>query len=146
MTADTELYERDFIEWAHHNARLLRSGCLEKADIDHIAEEIEDLGKSQHRALESRLEALIEHLLKWKFQPERRSRSWRNTIREQRAQIARLLGKMPSLGPQLPANLEEIYELAVAVALLDTRLPETAFPPSSPFSLDQILDQDFFPE
>jgi hypothetical protein len=146
MTADTELYDRDFIEWAHYNAALLRSGCLEKADIDHIAEEIEDLGRSRHRALESRLEALIEHLLKWKFQPERRSRSWRNTIREQRAQIAKLLRKMPSLGPQLPANLGEIYELAVAVALLDTRLPETAFPASSPFSLDQILDQSFLPE
>jgi hypothetical protein len=146
MTADTDLYERDFIEWVHHNAALLRSGCLEQADIDHIAEEIEDLGKSQHRALESRLEALIEHLLKWKFQPERRSRSWRNTIREQRDQIARLLGKMPSLGPQLPANLGEIYELAVAVALLDTRLPETIFPTACPFSLDQILDSSFLPE
>jgi hypothetical protein len=146
MTADAELYERDFIKWVHHNSGLLRSGCLEKADIDHIAEEIEDLGKSQRRALESRLEALIEHLLKWKFQPERRSRSWRNTIREQRVQIAKLLRKMPSLEPQLPANLGEIYELAVAVALLDTRLPETAFPASSPFSLDQILDQGFFPE
>jgi hypothetical protein len=146
MTADTELYERDFIEWVHHNAGLLRSGCLEKADIDHIAEEIEDLGKSQHRALESRLEALIEHLLKWKIQPERRSRSWHNTIREQRAQIARPLRKMPSLGPQLPENLGEIYEGAVAGALLDTRLPETAFRASSPFSLDQILDPSFYPE
>jgi hypothetical protein len=146
MTPDSELYERDFIKWVHHNAGLLRSGCLEKADIDHIAEEIEDLGKSQHRALESHLEVLIEHLLKWKIQPERRSRSWRNTIREQRAKIARLLRKMPSLMPQLPANLGEIYEQAVLGALLDTRLPETAFPASSPFSLDQILDPSFFPE
>lgn len=146
MTADTELYERDFINWVHHNSGLLRSGCLEKADIDDIAEEIEDLGRSQHRALESHLEILIEHLLKWKIQPERRSRSWRNTIRGQRAQIARVLGKMPSLAPQLRPNLGEIYDRSVLGALLDTRLPEKAFPPSSPFSLDQILDQNFFPE
>src|SRR5712692_8509170 len=91
------LYEEDFVVWSMHNAELLRAGRLQEADIEHIAEELEDMGKSQRRALESRLTVLLLHLLKWQFQPERRSSSWRATIVAQRIAIIKILREAPSL-------------------------------------------------
>jgi hypothetical protein len=76
-----DLYEQDFFEWTVQNAQLLRAGRLEEADLEHIAEEIEDMGRSERRELESRLSVLLSHLLKWRFQPSRRGRSWQATIR-----------------------------------------------------------------
>ncbi len=145
MTA-TELYDRDFYEWTRCNAALLRAGRLQDADIGHIAEEIEDMGKSERRGLESHLEALLVHLLKWRFQPDRRSRSWTATIRAQRLRIAKLLREMPSLR-RLPAeNLNDAYEQAVLDAIGETDLREEDFPASCPFGIDEILDPAFFPE
>ena len=92
-----ELYERDFFEWAILNAELLRTGHLDEADLEHIAEEIEDMGISQKKELYSRLRVLVMHLLKWKFQPEGRAESsWRSTIRTQRAEIEALFSFAPS--------------------------------------------------
>lgn len=76
MTA-VPLYDRDFFKWTRCNAALLRAGRFDQADIEHIAEEIEDMGKSERRGLESRLEVLLPHLLKWQVQPNQRSASWR---------------------------------------------------------------------
>ena len=90
-----DLYDRDFFEWTQCNAALLRAGQLDQADIEHIAEEIEDMGKSQRRALESRLEVLLAHLLKWRFQPDYRGPSWEATIELQRHKLAKLLKEMP---------------------------------------------------
>jgi hypothetical protein len=89
-TADG-LYDRDIIAWANEQARLLRAGHLDRIDIEHIAEEIEDVGKSEQRELASRMAVLLAHLLKWQFQPQRRGRSWQRTIRDQRNGIARRL-------------------------------------------------------
>lgn len=145
MTA-TDLYDQDFFEWTQRNAALLRVGRLEEADLGHIAEEIEDMGKSQERELESRLEVLLHHLLKWKLQSDRRSRSWRLTANEQRREIEKLLRKMPSLMATLPATLPEAYAYAVRSAAEETEMPQSCFPESCPFALDQILDEEFFPE
>ena len=141
-----DLYEGDFFHWAAVNADLLRAGRFTEADIDHIAEEIEDMGKSQRRALESRLEILLAHLLKWQFQPDGRSSSWRATIRLQRSKINKLLREMPTLRGVALNELEEAYENSVILAASETELPEAGFPPACPFSLEQILDPEFFPE
>lgn len=141
-----ELYDRDFFEWTQCNAALLRAGRFEQADVEHLAEEIEDMGKSQRRELENRLERLLQHLLKWRLQPEARSQSWRSTIKVQRREIGKLLAEMPSLRPVLAAGLGDAYEGGVARASAETGLPESAFPASCPFDLDQIFDQGFFPE
>jgi hypothetical protein len=141
-----QLYDRDFFEWTQCNAALLRAGHLEQADIEHIAEEIEDLGKSQRRELENRVEILLMHLLKWQVQPEGRGASWASTLKVQRREIAKLLEEMPSLKPWLAANLDDAYEGGVARASGETRRPEADFPASSPFTLDQVLDLHFFPE
>ena len=82
-----ELYDRDFAEWAVRNAELLRSGRSAEADLDHIAEEIEDMAKRERRAMQSRLTRLIQRLLKWQVQPMKRRASWQSTIAEQRFRI-----------------------------------------------------------
>ena len=113
----TDLYNRDFLEWTVRNASLLRAGRFAEADIEHIAEEIEDMGKSQRRALGSRLEVLLAHLLKWRYQPGGRGSSWESTIRIQRAKIAKLLREMPSLHSALADELTDAYQTAVLAAV-----------------------------
>lgn len=93
----SELYEKDVYAWALKNAELLRQRRFDEIDIDHIAEEIESVGKSERQALESHLIVLLSHLSKWQYQPERRGRSWELTIREQRLRVERVFGKNPGL-------------------------------------------------
>ena len=141
-----DLYDRDFLEWTVRNAELLRAGRFQEADIEHIAEEIEDMGKSQRRALESRLEVLLAHLLKWQFQPEGRGSSWRATILLQRAKISKLLREMPSLRATVSDELPDAYKNAILAAVGETNLPDETFPATCPFSAEQILADGFFPE
>ena len=141
-----DLYERDFFQWTALNADLLRAGRFTEADIYHIAEEIEDMGKSQRGALESRLEILLSHLLKWQFQPARRSSSWRATIRLQRSKINKPLREMLSLRAVVPQEIPEAYENAVILAASEIGLAESGFPGTCPYSQEQMLDPDFFPE
>jgi hypothetical protein len=141
----TDLYEKDFYEWTVRNAELLRSGRASEADLAHIAEEIEDMGKRERRELLQRLTIVIAHLLKWKVQPERRSRSWELTIRVQRKDLMKLVAENPSLQPFLKESMPEAYEYAMVEAMAETGRPESDFPSSCPFTLDVILDPDFLP-
>jgi len=140
------LYDQDFFEWTRCNAALLRAGRFDQADVEHIAEEIKDMGKSEGLELESRVSVLLMHLLKWQIQRDRRGRSWRATIDVQRIRLRRLLRKMPSLKRYLVEGLSETYELAVKSAIAETDLPDEAFAADCPFTIDQILDENFFPE
>jgi hypothetical protein len=142
----SQLYERDFFEWTQCNAALLRNGQFDQADIEHIAEEIEDMGSRDRRELESRLQVLAQHLWKWQFQPERRSRSWRDTIQIQRLEIVELLEEMPSLQRALHAGLNKVYQRSIARVVIETSLPEATFPSTAPFTLEQMLDREYFPE
>lgn len=103
-------YEKDFYAWAIHNAQLLREGKLSEVDIENIAEEIEDMGKSEKRELINRLAVLIAHLLKWKFQSSRRSNSWKYPVKEQRLRLNRLMKESPSLKNELEKRIHEAYE------------------------------------
>ena len=94
-------YEEDFYAWTIEQARLLRSGELSSVDVANLAEEIESLGRSDRRAIESRLTVLLMHLLKWRIQSKMRSQSWSGTIREQRQRIEKLLRESPSLRPAI---------------------------------------------
>ncbi len=143
-----ELYEKDFFEWAMKNAELLRAGRLEDADLEHIAEEIEDMAKSQRRELYNRLRVLLAHLLKWRLQrkPEQESRRWRATINEQRRELDALLEDMPSLRGAVEERLGKAYRVARGSAADETGLPQSEFPEACPFTLDQILDFEYFPE
>ena len=138
-----DLYDKDFYEWTVRNAELLRSGRAGEADLAHIAEEIEDMGKRERRELLHRLSILIAHLLKWQVQADRRSRSWELTVRLQRKDLEKLVAENPSLRPYLSESLPEAYEHAVVEAMTETGHPESDFPSTFPFTLDVVLDPDF---
>src|ERR1700723_630738 len=100
-------YDRDFYAWANKQAALLRAGKLGEADFEHIAEEIESMGKSEKRELVSRLTVLLVHLLKWQHQPVLRSKSWRLTLEEQRIRLENHLADNPSLKSSLNEAITE---------------------------------------
>jgi len=142
----TDLYDTDLYAWATGNAALIRAGRLAEVDFLHIAEELESMGRSERRALDSRLSVLLMHLLKWRHQPERRGASWRATIKEQRRCVQKLLTDNPSLKPQLPAMLTDAYVDAVLHAVAETGLEESTFPDSCPFALADVLDAEHWPD
>ncbi len=139
------LYDQDFYAWANEQAALLRAGKLSAADIEHIAEEIESMGKAEKRELVNRLTVLLLHLLKWQFQPVRRSNSWRATIRVQRLELSRHLRDNPSLKPKVPEAIADAHVTAVIQAADETGLPESAFPATCPWSFEQVMDAEFWP-
>lgn len=139
-------YNQDFYAWALHSAKLLRQGKFQEIDIEHLAEEIESMGAKDKRALISRMAVLIAHLLKWKYTAESRSGSWRLTIKEQRIKVKRLLADSPSLNHELDIKLTSAYEQAIVRAAREADLPENFFPEKCPFSLEQCIDENFFPQ
>jgi hypothetical protein len=139
-------YETDFYRWAMEQADLLRADRLEEIDVDHLIEEIESMGKSEYRELESRLLVLIQHLLKWQVQPTHRSRSGRLTVREQRRMIPHHLHKNPSLKGRLEEAIEDAYPLARGRASDETDIPERHFPERCPWTFEQLMDPNLFPD
>ena len=138
-------YQTDFYAWANEQAALLRAGKLGEADIAHIAEEIESMGKTEKRELVSRLCVLLVHLLKWKFQPALRGRSWRLTIKEQRKEVRNHLADNPSLKALADAALAQAYDLATVKAALETAIDEDGFPQECPWDFQQATDDEFWP-
>ncbi len=128
-------------------ARLIRAGQFDQLDLKHIAEEIEDVGKSEQREMASRMAVLLAHLLKWMFQPEKRSTSWTLTIREQRRLLVRRIQNTPSLAPMLkdPEWIDEIWIDAKALAMKETGLEFDRFPELCPWDLAQVLGADWLP-
>ena len=143
---NTQNYTEDFHAWALQNAQLLREGRLDDIDIDNIAEELEDMGGSKERELESRLGVLLAHLLKWVYQPERRGNSWQATIEEQRRRIERLLRKNPSLKSKLAECFCDAYGDARLIAARETGFNKNSFPSDCPFTLVQTLDDAYWPD
>lgn len=139
------LYEKDFHEWTQKNAQLLREGRLAEIDIDNLVEELEAMGRGEKRAFVNHLAVLIAHLLKWERQPVLRSKSWRFTIREQRAQVADILQDNPSFKDSFTDALARACGKAVVRVVKETGLDEEAFPESCPYMFTEIMDSDFFP-
>ncbi|AFZ14138.1 protein of unknown function DUF29 [Crinalium epipsammum PCC 9333] len=136
-------HDNDFYAWTQEQAHLLKTGQLHQIDWQNIAEEIEDMGRSEKRQLESRLEVLIMHLLKWQFQPNLRSRRWQLTIKEQRLRLEKLLQENPSLQSNLCEVIEKVYPLAALSAERETGL--SLFPETCLYNLTEILSSEFFP-
>jgi hypothetical protein len=139
-------YDKDFYTWAIENAELLRQKKFEEIDVDNIAEEIESMGKSNKRSLFSHLSVLIAHLLKWKFQSVRRSKSWSLTIKNQRFEISDLLEESPSLKNELKNQFDHAYKKALIIAAQETFLDEKEFPKVCPFTIEECFDDNFFPD
>ncbi len=140
-------YEKDVVAWAKEQAALLRAGQFSALDIEHIAEEIEDVGKSEQRELASRMAVLLAHLLKWQCQPERRGASWQTTLRIQRAAIVRRLDKTPSLKPMLSDGewISDMWGDARQLAATEMQIGVALLPESCPWSMAQVLDEGFLP-
>lgn len=139
-------YEEDIVAWAREQAALLRAGQLLLVDVEHIAEEIDDVGKRERHQLASRLSVLLAHILKWQMQPARRGSSWEVTIATQRRAIARLLRLTPSLKSALhdPEFAAAVWDDAVIHAIRETGLH--VFPQSNPWTMAQVMDPGFLPD
>jgi hypothetical protein len=139
------LYEADFYAWTQQQVALLRDRNWNQLDLVNLIEEMDSLGKQQRQELRNRLSLLIAHLLKWQFQPQRRSRSWLATMRIQRLDIGELLAENPSLRPYLEEMQQKIYLRAVELAVMETGLAYANFPLQLPYPLAEILDDRFYP-
>jgi hypothetical protein len=146
MPSNATLYDSDFHAWANEQAALLRAGRLSEADIENIAEEIESMGRSEKRELVSRLTVLLVHLLKWRYQPGLRGRSWALTIEQQRLRLGKHLAENPSLKSQLDEAMADSYQDARIDAERETRLARSVFPPACPFTFDEAMNPDFWPD
>ena len=140
------LYDQDVYAWAMKNAELIRQGHWADIDLEHVAKELEGMGRGEWYELVDRLAVLLAHLLKWRFQPERRGNSWRLTIKEQRRRMRLRLKKSPSLRSELDETFAEAYEAAILRAAREMKVTDSMFPPLCPFTLEQALDEGYWPD
>ncbi len=148
------LHDTDFYSWTQQQADLLRSGNFAALDITNLIDELTDMGMSERRELESRLRVLLAHLLKWQFQyqllsnrwKEFEAKSWRNTIINQRTELSILFRKYPGTKRFLAPAIVESYKDARELAAKESGLPIATFPKQCIYSLDQILDDNYYPQ
>ena len=142
----TTLYETDFNLWIEQTVNQLKNGQVQALDLENLIEEIQSMGSNDKREIKSRLIVLIMHLLKYKYQPKKKTTSWTATITTQRDELELVLEKSPSLKPFLKVNIFECYQKARRNAARETKLPLTTFPLECPFTPEQIVDSDYFPD
>jgi hypothetical protein len=140
------LYERDFYLWIEEQAARLRDGRLDQLDVANLLEAIEDMGRSEKRAIEGNLVVLLTHLLKYRFQPDHRSSSWRGSIVEHRRRLRKLFRESPSLVAIARGMLSECYADSCEQAAAESGLSPDIFPTEPPFTLEQILDPKYLPD
>lgn len=141
-----QLYEEDFVLWISQTAELLREGKLDALDVPNLIEEIEAMGRSEKNALISNLVVVLMHLLKYQYQPEKRTNSWLSSIREHRRRLKKALQTSPSLKNYLQDNLAETYDDSRDIAAIETGLNLDVFPKDCSYSVEQILNPDYLPE
>ncbi len=139
------LYNTDFVKWIDQTVSQLQSADYENVDWAHLIEEIEDMSKRERRSLESNLIILLLHLLKWQYQTDRRSGSWKGSIREHRRRINSILKDSPSLKPYIQEIWVNSYAEARAQAIDETGLLQITFPTHNPYTIDDVLNSDFLP-
>jgi hypothetical protein len=144
----TTSYDKDVILWSQEQARLLRAGRFAELDIEHLADEIEDVGKSEKRELASRVAVLLAHLLKWNRQPKMRTNSWRSTIKDQRRRVALAISETPSLKTVMrdPVWQEDVWLDARAQARKETGSTEDELPETCPWTTEQAAEEGFWPQ
>ncbi|NMF58975.1 DUF29 domain-containing protein [Pseudanabaena yagii] len=143
---NTSLYDLDYCVWIESMSQFLREGKFTELDIPNLLEELDDMSGSQRDALESNLEIVLMHLLKYRFQPQLRSRSWLLTIFEHRNRLKKAFKRSPSLQRYYQEVFPECYQTARKMASLETGLMMSDFPEISPFTAEQSLDIDYLPD
>ncbi|WP_035986651.1 DUF29 domain-containing protein [Leptolyngbya sp. KIOST-1] len=139
------LYAADYLRWLEATADALKRGDYGAIDWANVIEELEDMGRRERQSLKSNLVILLLHLLKWQFQPDRQSNSWKASIVEHRQRLEDSVETSPSLKPYLGTVLPKAYADAVERAAAETGLPEVAFPPDCPYAVSQIMAKGFLP-
>jgi len=145
-TLTTSLYESDFYGWTLQQAEALRSRNMSELDFENLLEEMEAMGRSEKRGLKNRLVILLIHILKWQYQPERQGNSWKLTIRNQREEVLELLEENPSLKPRIDSVLESAWKKALRETEKETKMDRSSFPAQCPWSFDEVMDDDFWPD
>jgi hypothetical protein len=140
------LYETDFYAWTQEQARVLRERRWDDLDLENLVDEVASVGGSEKREIRNRLTILLAHLLKWKHQPGLRGASWRSTIFEQRDQLADIVRDSPSLREFLLQQVNDRYLGGRLLAAKETGIAFGLFPEECPFTPEQVLDPEFFPE
>lgn len=145
ISRDRIAYDRDIVAWSIEQAKLIRAGRFDELDLERIADEIEDVGKSEQRELISRMAVLITHLLKWAYQPGNRSSSWEGSIREQRKRIAKALKQTPSLKNTLENSdwLEDAWSDGLIKAMDETGISD--LPESPVWTSEEMLTEGWLP-
>ena len=139
-------YEQDFYGWTLQQAELLQSGKFDKVDLGNLIEELHIMSARERRELINRLRILMMHMLKWQYQPAYRGRSWELTICNQRDELATHLEDNPSLTSRIPESLLKAYPLAKRDAEKETGIHGKNFPADCPWTYEQIMNADFWPE
>jgi hypothetical protein len=140
-------YDTDFYAWTQAQAAAIRAKEVAALDIEHLAEEVEDLGRAARKSLGSQLERLLLHLLKWQYDPATDPRRlWRVTIRHARREMADDLAENRTLQGYPAERLATAYRHAREDAADETNLPLATFPEACPWTVAQVLDADFWPE
>lgn len=140
------LYEADYVKWIETTVEQLKQQNYSAIDWENLIDEIEDMARSDRRSLRSNLVMILTHLLKWQFQPERRSNRWKASIVEHRRRVRDLLNDSPSLKRYMEEVFAQCYEDAIEQASAETGLPESTFPRSCPYTAAQVLEAGFLPE
>ncbi len=141
-----DLYEIDFYAWTQQQAELLRERRFDHLDLENLVDEVESVGKSEKREIQTHIELLVAHLLKWKYQPGSRGSSWRRTVFEQRQRIAAVVRDSPSLKSFQRKQVSDTYRAARLLAAQETGIAFGLFPDECPFTPDEVLDLEFSPE
>jgi hypothetical protein len=139
-------YNSDFYGWTQEQAALLRAGRFTDIDVENLIEEVETMGRSEKRAVESRLTVVLLHLLKWKYQPDRRCTSWKISMDLQRKQFQKILSENPGLKSQIQTLLNDAYDQARYEAYTETGIDLGVFPAECPWAYDQVCDSGFYPD
>ena len=141
----TSLYDQDLSAWAAHNAQLLRRGQFKDLDIEHLIEELDDIGKSEKRGIYMHQKVLLMHLLKWQFRPAKQTPSRRYAVRNARRELKYLIDDNPSLKNFPQIKLQSAYKDAVIMAAGETGLDEQEFPSVCPYTVEQLFDEEWLP-
>jgi Domain of unknown function DUF29 len=146
QTSQKHLYQIDFVQWIETTAQQLRSQDYANVDWENLIDEIEDMSRRERKVLKSNLIVVLLHLLKWEYQPEYRTGSWRGSIREHRRRINEDLKDSPSLVPYLQEIWAECHDNSRDQAADETGLPLETFPTVCPYSMEQVFDSKFMPQ
>ena len=140
-----QLYDRDYHLWLEETAQLLKTKNFSQLDLKNLIEEIETLGRSERNKITSSLRLVYQHLLKWQYQPEKRSKSWINTIDRERDNIRDYVEDMPSLKKMLDDSevIAKAYYRGRRDAIKETGI--TNLPIDCPFTIQQVLNSNYLP-